>query len=51
MLCWVCRRDVTWDPPPNLTAVEREACDQCRPAVTNLRRALEESPKPADKSS
>jgi hypothetical protein len=38
--CWVCRRTRSWVTPMHLTAEEREACDECRPPVTNLREAL-----------
>jgi hypothetical protein len=46
--CWVCRRTRNWRTPVELTAEEREACDECRPAITNLRQALTALPrKPA----
>jgi len=43
--CWVCRRTRNWQTPVELTPEEREACDECRPTITNLREALTALPK------
>jgi hypothetical protein len=43
--CWVCRRSRNWQTPMELTAEEREACDECRPSITNLREALDALPR------
>jgi hypothetical protein len=43
--CWVCRRTRSWQTPVELTPEEREACDECRPSITNLREALTALPK------
>lgn len=40
MICWLCKRDLSWEAPAELTLAEREACDDCRPSLTAARATL-----------